>query len=354
MARSTSEQADVAATLAMAVVASSAAPMLLLDELGTVLAASDSFFRAFAAKAATTIGRPVYELDGGRWDLPRLHSVLGAAKSIVTAIDAYELDVETSDRGTRRLVLKAQKLTYTGAEEIRLLLSVADVTDARLAEKLKDDLIREKAILVQEIQHRVANSLQIIASVLMQSARKVQNDEARGQLRDAHNRVMSIASVQQLLATSEVDTVELRPYLTQLCKSIGASMIADHDQLALTVKVDDSAVAADVSISIGLIVTELVINALKHAFPNQRHGTIAVGYAATGSEWTLGVVDDGIGMPAAPYLAKSGLGTNIIQALARQLAARIDVGDAHPGTRVSITHTAATAMNDTLGNKAAV
>ena len=73
-------------------------------------------------------------------------------------------------------------------------LAVADVTAARAADKLKDDLLREKAILLQEVQHRVANSLQIIASVLLQSARKVQSEETRGHLKDAHNRVMSVAA----------------------------------------------------------------------------------------------------------------------------------------------------------------
>lgn len=76
-------------------------------------------------------------------------------------------------------MLNAQKLNYGNTDQIRLLLSVSDVTDARLAEKLKDDLLREKAILLQEVQHRVANSLQIIASILLQSARKVQSEESR-------------------------------------------------------------------------------------------------------------------------------------------------------------------------------
>ena len=187
----------------------------------------------------------------------------------------------------------------------------------------------------------------------MQSARKVQSDEARGHLHDAHHRVMSIASVQKQLAASNVAEVELRPYLTQLCKSIGASMISDHDQLKLTVEVDDSAVAANVSVSIGLIVTELVINALKHAFPDHRHGTIAVDYTSKGLNWTLGVSDDGIGMPVEPDLAISGLGTSIVQALAKQLHARIKVEDTAPGTEVSVIHTQLTAVNSAAGEESA-
>ena len=85
------------------------------------------------------------------------------------------------------------------------------------------------------MQHRVANSLQIIAGVLIQSARKVQSEETRGHLRDAHQRVMSIAAVQQHLAQSEAKDVALRPYLTQLCESLAASMISDA---AFSVAVD--------------------------------------------------------------------------------------------------------------------
>ena len=222
---------------------------------------------------------------------------------------------------------------------MRILLTAADVTDARLAEKVKDDLLREKAILLQEVQHRVANSLQIIASVLLLNARKVHSDETREQIRDAHQRVMSVAALQKQLAASTLGDVLLRPYFTQLCNSIGASMIRDRSQLTLTVTADDSAAPAETSVSLGLIVTELVINALKHAFPDRRPGKIVVDYRAHGPNWTLSITDDGTGMPKRPGASKAGLGTTIVEALAKQLHARVQVDDANPGTVVSVVHT---------------
>ena len=105
--------------------------------------------------------------------MPQLRSLLRATLSGAAELDAYEMDLKRAGRGTRRLVLTAHHLAYGDAAQTRLLLAVTDVTDARLAERLKDDLLREKAILYQELQHRIANSLQIIASVLMQSARRV-------------------------------------------------------------------------------------------------------------------------------------------------------------------------------------
>jgi two-component sensor histidine kinase len=242
-------------------------------------------------------------------------------------------------------VIKAHQLDYADTENIRLLLAVSDVTDARLAERLKDDLLREKAILFQELQHRVANSLQIIASVLMQTARRVPSAETKGYLFDAHSRVMSVAALQRQLATSSFGDVELRSYFTELCDSIGASMIHDHDKLTLSVEASDGSTSADASVSLGLIVTELVINALKYAFPDGRAGRIVVGYQTRGADWTLSIKDDGVGMPTGSVPAKAGLGTSIVHALAKQLGATVDVTSGKPGTSVSIVHRAGSALS---------
>jgi len=332
----TSVLADAADSLALAVIAASNAPVLLLDGALDVVAASGSFGEAFQVDPDGVGGRPLSALGDGEWNVPQLGALLKATAAGFAEIDAYEMDLKRPGKVSRRLVVNARKLDYFDADNIRLVVSVADVTDARISEKLKDDLLREKAILLQELQHRVANSLQIIASVLMQSARRVKSEQARGQLRDARNRVMSIATLQRQLAASRLGDVSLRDYFTDLCESIGASMIGDHDQLSLEVAVDGSLAKAEVSVSLGLIVTELVINALKHAFPRHRKGKILVDYRSDGSAWTLSVRDTGVGMPKDP--GRPGLGTGIVEALARQLGASVEVAAASPGTVVSIVH----------------
>ena len=271
-------------SLALALVATSDAPILLLDGTSMVIAASDSFSRAFQLEPAHLAGRSLFALGAGEWDVAQLRSLLKATFSGAANIDAYEMDLCREGQAARRLVITAHMLEYGDPANIRLLLAVSDVTDARLAERLKDDLLREKAILYQELQHRVANSLQIIASVLMQSARRVASAQTRSYLYDAHSRVMSVATLQQQLAASTVGEVQLRAYFTELCQSIGASMIQDHDKLRLRVDADDSVAVADVSVSLGLIVTELVINALKHAFPGDRGGDIVVSYRSEAAD----------------------------------------------------------------------
>jgi two-component sensor histidine kinase len=148
---------------------------------------------------------------------------------------------------------------------------------------------------------------------------------------------MSIAMLQKHLSSTSVDNVALRTYFHDLCNSIGASMIGDPDRLSLTTDVDDSVVDADTSVSLGLIVTELVINALKHAFPGRtQKGTIKVGYKSNGDAWTLVVADDGIGMAKDGEDRKPGLGTGIVEALAGQLGAVVTITDQEPGTQVSV------------------
>jgi two-component sensor histidine kinase len=280
----------VALNLALAVVASSNAPLLLLDSDLTVIAASASFCREFGLQEAIVEGSLLTAMGSGEWNVPQLASLLKATASGFADIKDYEMELARPGQGKQCLVLNATKLAYADDENVRLILSVSDVTEARAAKKLREQLAREKIILVQELNHRVANSLQIIASVLMQNARKVQSEETRSHLVDAHQRVLSVASLQQQLAGSSVGDVELRPYFTTLCDSIGASMIADRDQLHLEVRADDAVTTAPASISLGLIVTELVINALKHAFPDNRAGRILVEYKAQARQLdTLGL-----------------------------------------------------------------
>ncbi|MEI6203351.1 MAG: histidine kinase dimerization/phosphoacceptor domain -containing protein [Enhydrobacter sp.] len=327
-----------ALSLMLAVIAASGAPLLLLDGALKVITASASFCRDFQIEPAGVPGRRLSALGHGEWNVPQLTSLLEGTASGATEVHAYEFDLKRDGQAPRLLVMNAHKLDYDDKERVRVLLAIADVTAARASDKLKDNLLREKAILLQEVQHRVANSLQIIASILMQSARKVQSEETRGHLRDAHSRLMSIAEVQRHLAASRLGDVELRPYLVQLCKSLSASMIHDAKVLSIEVVVDDSVTQADISVSLGLIVTELVINALKHAFPGHRAGKIVVEYGSHGANWTLSVRDNGIGMQPASADRKPGLGTNIVEALAKRLDAEVQVTGADPGTAVSIVH----------------
>ncbi|CAN5477350.1 histidine kinase dimerization/phosphoacceptor domain -containing protein [soil metagenome] len=326
--------------LAQAMIESSTAPLILLDGELNVVALSASFCRSFGIDRAAAVGMKLTSLGTGEWALPQLEALLVATGSGFAEIEAYEMDLKREGHSARRLIVNAHKLHYDLDElNIRMLVAVTDVTDERAATKIKDELLRDKAVLLQELQHRVANSLQIVASVLMQSARRVQSDEARAHISDAHSRVMSIAALQQQLTSSQIGEVQLRPYFTVLCQTLGASMIQDRERITLKVETDDSVTTPEASVSLGLVVTELVINALKHAFPDRsRDGHIVVDYRANGPAWTLSVSDDGVGMAAEPHLIPTGLGTSIVTALASQLGAEVRIEPGNPGTMVLVEH----------------
>ena len=140
---------------------------------------------------------------------------------------------------------------------------------------------KQKEILLQEMQHRVANSLQIIASILLLKARTVQSEETRLHLQDAHQRVMSVATVQQQLHASGLnERIEIGPYLSKLCASLAASMVGERRPLSIKVQSTSGRAVSSEAVSLGLIVTELVINALKHGFQGGEEGEILVSYDA--------------------------------------------------------------------------
>lgn len=325
-----------ASSLGLALVVSSSTPLVLLNDQLVVKAASGSFCRSFSIDCGSVVGKKLFELGEGEWDIPQLRSLLAATAAGNAAIDAYEIDLKRDGEPTRQLVIHAHVLDHDEDEALRLAVAITDVTETLQARRVNDALVQEKQVLLQELNHRVANSLQIIASVLMQRVRVAQSEETRTHLRDAHHRVMSVATLQRQLASNATGEVALRPYFTELCASIGASMIFDPELLTLTVEADDSVTTADKSVSMGLIVTELVINSLKHAYPGEAKGAIEIDFRAQGEGWILTVADDGVGIEGGHESGKAGLGTGIVNALAKQLHATVEVTDADPGCRVSI------------------
>lgn len=333
---------DPGLSLARALINTSNLPLLLFDGDLRVVSSSRSFGRAFDLAPEQVDGRKLARIGAGEWDMAELRGLLHSALGDQRDIGPYEADLVRAGAEPRRLMFNVQKVEYDDLANPRVMLAIEDVTDIRRADRQimslileKDELLLERATLLQEMQHRIANSLQIIASVLLLKARAVKSEETRASLQDAHDRVMSVAAVQQHLQ-SHVGEVEVGSYLTKLCDSLGSSMIRESRPLVLQVRADTAVISSHDAVSLGLIVTELVINALKHAFPQGRGGRVLVGYDVTPGGWTLSVTDDGVGRPTDLPAARVGLGSSVVEALARQLDASVVLSDAKPGARIAI------------------
>ncbi len=335
-------------TLAQAIVDTVREPLLVLDADMCVLAVSRSFYLTFGVHSQDLLGRSLYALGDGAWGIPALRMLLEKIIPERSAMDGFEVEHEFPGIGRRIMLLNARKVFYADRGHTTILLAFEDITKRRASEHEKEELLRQtedllqqKDVLLQEMEHRVANSLQMIASILMLKARAVTSEETRLHLQDAHQRVMAVAAVQQhLQASDRFDQIEIGPYLTRLCKSLAASMIGDSRPISLQVVVDGGVAVYAVAVSLGLIVTELVINALKHAFPDDTPDSqVIVSYQIDGSNWKLVVSDNGVGKPDATGMpAKGGLGTAIVKALSQQLEANLEVASSSSGVSVSLTH----------------
>jgi two-component sensor histidine kinase len=328
--------------LAQGIVDTIREPVVVLDNEQRVIAASRSFYSAFKVSPDDTQGKLLYALGDGQWDIPKLRVLLEKIIPEQGVMEGYEVEHEFLGLGHRTMCLNARQVFYDGGADTTILLGIEDVTERRILEREKDELLKQKEVLLEELQHRIANSLQIIASIILLKARTVQSEETRLHLQDAHKRVISVAAVQkQLHALGATGSVEIAPYLSSLCETLATSMIGDTRSISLKVVGEGGVATSRQAESFGLIVTELVMNALKHAFPDDKaEGQITVAYDTAGTNWKLSVSDNGIGKPAGGFArrGKSGLGTGIVKALAHQLDAQFETLAGPEGTTVSITH----------------
>ena len=337
MADSALHKIPDAGSLAQAIIDTVRTPLLVLDAQLCVIAASRSYYAMFRTTPAATEGLSLYDLATGQWDVADLRALVGRVVARDETIEAYEIEILLPEIGLRTLLLDARKVFYADRPDTSLLLGFEDVTLLRAATREKDEVLRQKTMLLQEMHHRVANSLQIIASILMLKARAVSSEETRDHLQDAHRRVMSVAAVQShLQASSWGDEIEIKPYLITLCESLARSMIYDKRPVALTVRAGSGSATSAQATSLGLIVTELVINALKYAFGEGVPGHITVSYATDIKGWTLSVADDGQGLKTDAAKTEGGLGSSLVAALAEQLGARVKHSDLEPGFEVGI------------------
>jgi chemotaxis protein methyltransferase CheR len=329
-----------ACALAQAIVDTVREPVLVLDKALRVIAASRSFYSLFQVTPEDTQGRLLYELGNGQWNVPKLRLLLEKIIPEHGVMEDYEVEHEFPDAGHRTMWLNAREVFYAGGADPTILLGMQDVTRQSALEREKDELLRQKDVLLEELEHRVVNSLQIIAGIILMKARTVKSEETRLHLQDTHSRVMSIAAVQKHLHSHGAGgPIDVGSYLAKLCEALATSMIGDTRPISLQACGEGGSTTSRQAECLGLIVTELVMNALKHGFPDDRKDArITVAYDAAGTDWKLSVADNGMGRPDGVFAqVKTGLGTSIVKALAHQLGAQVETFAGPQGTTVSVT-----------------
>ncbi len=223
-----------------------------------------------------------------------------------------------------------QKAIYNVLQDLRAensLLAGAQAGLIRSGEQVQATL-REREVLLQEVHHRVKNNLQIVSSLIRMQTRELSDMASRSALEECQNRVLSMALVhEKLYQSSDYASVLFSDYARSLAHSIFDATGVSRGNVELSVEFEEIALAVDKAIPCGLILNELVSNALKHAFANERRGTLRVELRRVGAgQLELVVADDGVGMNAGlgPATADS-LGMQLVTTLVEQLEGELAI-----------------------------
>lgn len=232
---------------------------------------------------------------------------------------SYEFRGVRKDGTTIYVEASAARVTYRG--EPASLAYLRDITERRKAEEQIKISLREKEVLLKEVHHRVKNNLQVISSLLSLQAQTVKDEETRRLLEESRNRVKSMAYIHmQLYQSKNFAQIDFAPYVRNLAKNLLESHKKNGERVSLDVCVEDIFLSLDTAIPCGLIINELVSNALEHAFQNGRDGEIIVGLRKDGKKNMLVVSDNGVGLPREIDLHNTDtLGLQLVSALVDQL-----------------------------------
>jgi PAS domain S-box-containing protein len=308
--------------------------LLVLEPDLTIRFANRSFCQTFAVTREETIGRKLYELGNGQWDIPKLRAALDTIIAGRKTIEAFEVDQLFPSIGRRVMMLNARKVYRSGNKIRQILLAIEDVTERVKLEREHVIAHQRIAMLMQELTHRVKNSLQSIAAMVIIEARSHKSGEGKAALERVSHRIDALGQLYSKLSKSDtVEAVDAATYLDELCRDLVAS-VQGGTSIVLKTDIESELIPTDQAIPIGLIVNELVTNAVKYAFPNETKGTVMVTLKRVPGELRLTVADDGKGVD--PRRADSGLGGRLVEGFAQQLGGQVERESGSQGTTVRL------------------
>lgn len=233
----------------------------------------------------------------------------------------YEVRVEIG-KNTRDFFATYDRIPGTN----KSLISLIDITDRKRAEDLLKDSLKEKELLLREIHHRVKNSLQIISSLLSLQAAEIDDENIVERYRESENRIHTIALIHEsLYQSTDISNVNFKNYVDILMEDM-MHVYQTTEKVNTTLELGDYSLNIETAIPVGLIINELVSNALKHAFNNGEMGEIILSLDKEGDVYSLTIKDNGVGLPDDVDINNPvSLGLQLVNALVNQLEGNIEV-----------------------------
>jgi two-component system, sensor histidine kinase PdtaS len=251
-------------------------------------------------------------------------------------IHNLELPMHRKDGETVHCNLNGEIVNHRGK---RFLLSVAeDITEQKRFQEQLARSAREKEELLKELQHRVKNNLSLIAALLEFGMNSVSDERSKQAFVDAQSRIRTMSRMyEQLYQSSALKDIEADLYLSQLANSLVRTYAVNAGKIQLTLDLEPVKMDMKRMVPIGLIVNELVTNAVKYAFPDDRTGEVRLSFEKLNKHIVLSVSDDGVGLPKGIDVKRAeSLGLSIVSMLADQIDAELVVTGTK-GTTVSLT-----------------
>jgi PAS domain S-box-containing protein len=248
----------------------------------------------------------------------------------------YESRFITKDSEEKWSIVSAGRIEFRGKPAV--IATLLDITDIKAAEEQIRTSLTEKEVLLKEVHHRVKNNLQIISTLLDLQFEKIVDEPSLKALRESQDRIKAMALLhEKLYQSSDLASIDFAEYMEKLALFLFNSHMADQDRINLKVDVGHLPLDIDRAIPCGLIVNELVSNALKYAFPGDRSGTISIIILKDKDDRiTLTVADTGVGMPPGlDFRNTETLGLQLVNMLARQLGGQVSL-ESGSGTAFTI------------------
>jgi len=310
--------------------------MIMVDEAGTIALVNGEAERLFGYPRAELVGRPLEMLVPARYrgEHPQLRTnYLRSAqvRSMGAGRDLYGLR-----RDGTEVPIEIGLNPIRTTEGAFVLASVVDITERKRAQAQFATALREKTVLLNEVHHRVKNNLQVITSLLNLQAARARDPSVQALIGESRSRVQAMALIHQLLfERRDWTAVHLGGYLQRLGDLLASTY--GGNRIAVQIDAEDLELDVQRAMPCGLIVNELVTNAFKHAFPDERGGRICVALKREGETHArLSVSDDGVGLPEKLDLAQAeSLGMQLVPLLAEQLGATLEI-DRGPGARFEL------------------
>jgi chemotaxis protein methyltransferase CheR len=310
--------------------------VLVLEPDLTVRFANRYFCHMFVVAPEHTVGRKLYEIGTGQWDIPKLRTSLETIISSRKTIEAFEVEHFFPSIGWRIMLLNARTVYQPGKGIRQILLAIEDVTERARLEREHAAAHERNGMLLQELTHRVKNSLQLIGAIVVTEARRLERGEGKAALERVARRITALGHLYSKLSEADIiKAVDAAAYLNELCRDLIASVYKDGDAfIMLKTDIESELLPTDQAIPIGLIVNELVTNAVKYGFPGEANGTVMVTLKRVPGALRLTVADDGQGLD--PRRADSGLGGRLVDGFTQQLGGQIERKSNSQGTTVHL------------------